>query len=154
MRCGALIALLFALPALGAVDTAAKRASVVNMAGHALPIPAGTVSDSDRAHLAMAYTGIAADEPPPPPQFAVPNVIGEASSAAADAILEADGFDLGGVTERCSGAPDDEVVGQSPPAGSLASLGALVSILVSNGVECELRGRAGVRLRGLRMPGL
>ena len=75
----------------------------------------------------------------------VPNVIGEASSAAADAILEGDDLDLGGVTERCSDEADNEVVGQAPPAGTMVESGSLVDLLVSNGVECKLRGGAGVR---------
>lgn len=84
----------------------------------------------------------------------VPTVTGESSTAAADAILEAVGLDLGGATDRCSSEPDNEVVGQSPQAGEIVDLGSLVYVTVSNGVECEIRGRSGVRLRGLRMPGL
>jgi hypothetical protein len=89
-----------------------------------------------------------------PPGVAVPNVIGQANAAAADAILEGDGLDLGGVTARCSAETEDEVVGQSPAPGVLVEIGSLVDVLVSNGVECVNGGRPGVRLRGLRMPGL
>jgi hypothetical protein len=84
----------------------------------------------------------------------VPNVIGEASAAAADAILEAEGADLGSVTARCSAEPEDEVVGQSPAPGTLVEEDSLVDLLVSNGVECASSGGNGVRLRGLRMRGL
>lgn len=89
-----------------------------------------------------------------PELVAVPSVIGQADAAAADAILEGDGLDLGGVTARCSAETEDEVVGQSPGAGVLVELGSLVDILVSNGEECVLSGAPGVRLRGLRMRGL
>lgn len=89
-----------------------------------------------------------------PELVAVPSVIGQANSAAADSILEGDGLDLGGVTARCSAETEDEVVGQSPGAGVLVELGSLVDILVSNGEECVLSGAPGVRLRGLRMRGL
>ena len=86
-------------------------------------------------------------------QVPTTNVIGQASSAAADTLLEADGLDLGSVVARCSTAAMDEVVGQDPAPGVLVDLLTLVDILVSNGVECA-GGRPGVRLRGLRMPGL
>lgn len=86
--------------------------------------------------------------------IAVPNVVGQASAAAADAILEGDGLDLGGATARCSPETLDAVVGQSPAAGTQVALGSLVDVLVSNGVECVNGGRNGVRIRGLRMPGL
>jgi hypothetical protein len=84
----------------------------------------------------------------------VPNVIGEASSAAADTILEGVGLDLGGVNERCSAAADNEVIAQSPAPGALVALGALVDVIVSNGVVCTAIPGSGVRLRGLRMRGL
>jgi len=89
-----------------------------------------------------------------PADIPVPNVVGEANFAAADAILEGDGLDLGAVTERCSAAADDEVVGQDPAPGAIVNLGSLVNVLVSNGVECVSSGGVGVRLRGLRMRGL
>lgn len=85
---------------------------------------------------------------------AVTNVIGQADSAAAETLLVADGFVLGAVTPRCSSAAADEVVGQSPAPGVLAAAGAAVDLLVSNGVECPQAGRPGVRLKGLRFPGL
>jgi hypothetical protein len=150
MRCGALIALaLFALPALGAVDTAAKRASVVNMAGHALPIPAGGVTDSDRAHLAMTYAGLEAEEPPPPVQVEVPYVVGEADSSAAETLLVAEGLLLGNVTEACSSRADNEVAAQNPEAGSLVDEGTEVDLIVSNGVACAA-GKSGQRI-GIRI---
>lgn len=90
----------------------------------------------------------------PESSSAVPNVVGQASAAAADAILEAAGFDMGGTTDRCSDEPDNEVVGQDPAPGALAAPGTLVALLLSNGVVCPNSGRVGVRLRGLRIPGL
>lgn len=67
----------------------------------------------------------------------VPNVVGEANSAAADVILEAVGLDLGTVSEQCSAEPDDEVLAQNPLSGANALLGSLVDINVSNGVACS-----------------
>lgn len=90
----------------------------------------------------------------PESQSSVPDVIGQANAAAADAILEGAGFDMGGVTARCSDAALDEVIGQSPAPGEQAEAGALVDLLVSNGVGCVVSGRSGVRLKGLRMKGI
>jgi hypothetical protein len=84
----------------------------------------------------------------------VPDVVGEASSAAADVILEAALLDLGAVTARCSAAALNEVLGQDPAPGVLVAAGELVDVLVSNGVACPNSARPGVRLRGLRMPGI
>jgi hypothetical protein len=90
--------------------------------------------------------------------FAITAVIGEATAEDADMALEADGFDLGGSTERCyprgTSAAAGEVIGQSPPAGSLQPAGTLVYVTVSDGNECKLSGRPGVRLPGFRFPGL
>ena len=85
---------------------------------------------------------------------AVSNVIGQASTAAAEAILIGDGFVLGTVNTRCSASPLNQIVGQSPTPGQLAPLGSAVDLLASNGTACPRAGRPGVRLRGLRMPGL
>lgn len=87
-------------------------------------------------------------------QVAVPTVVGEASSAAAATVLQAEGLDVGTVTERCSAVADNAVIGQDPAPGVFVDLGELVDLLVSNGVDCPNSGRQGVRLRGLRMPGL
>lgn len=54
---------LIAIPAFSAVDTATKRASVVNMTGMVLPVPDGTIGDGDRAHLLKVYGGLQAAEP-------------------------------------------------------------------------------------------
>ena len=43
-----------------AIDTLAKRASVLNIASLQLPIPDGTISQGDRQSLLRAYTGILA----------------------------------------------------------------------------------------------
>jgi beta-lactam-binding protein with PASTA domain len=70
------------------------------------------------------------------PQVTVPNVVGEADFAAADAILEAASLDAGTETEQCSAAPDNEVIGQNPIAGATVSTGTLVDLTTSNGVAC------------------
>jgi len=72
---------------------------------------------------------------------AVPDVVGEADSAAADTILEGDGLDLGSVFERCSAEADNEIIGQNPDAGTLVALGSLVYVTASNGTECSGRPR-------------
>ena len=133
-----LAVLLLAAPAFGAVDTAAKRASVVNMAGHVLPIPAGGVTESDRAHLAMVYAGFDYSEVEPM-QVAVPNVIGQADFAAADAILEGDGLDGGTETESCSAETENEIIRQNPAAGVEVDLGTLVDVVSSSGTPCSGR---------------
>lgn len=83
----------------------------------------------------------------------VPDVTDQATSAAADTELEAAGFDLGAVTERCSTEADNQVVGQNPAPGVPAVPGSLVDILVSNGLACS-SGKPGIRLKGLRLRGL
>ena len=70
---------------------------------------------------------------------ATPDVIGEASSAAADLVLEAVGLDLGTVTARCSSAALNQVIDQAPPAGTIVALGTLVVISTSNNTPCEGR---------------
>jgi hypothetical protein len=89
---------------------------------------------------------------------AVPNVVGEANFAAADAILEGDGLD-GAESAACvfdlMEYPEDEVIRQSPIAGTMVSLGSIVIVTVSDGTACELSGRPGIRVPGgLRVPGL
>lgn len=120
-----------------------------------LVIACGLVATPARAETFLGWVGVplmGADAGTP--QVSVPNVVGQASSGAADTILEGVGLDLGGVTARCSGAANNAVISQAPPAGELADLGSLVAVLTSNGVACELQGKPGVRLKGLRMPGL
>ena len=147
----AVAALLFALSASGAVDTAGKRASVVNMAGYQPPIPDGSITEGDRAHLAMVYSGFdygAAS------QVSVPNVVG-LSTTNADTALEAVSLDTGTVTDRCSGFADDTVLSQSPIAGAQVNTGTTVDLEASNGMACPSPGqRPGVRLPGIRLPGL
>lgn len=82
-----------------------------------------------------------------------PNVIGEVNSAAAEITLVAAGLTLGDVHPVCSDEVADEVVGQIPAAGVPVPAMTAVDVLVSTGVECNA-GRPGVRLRGLRMPGI
>jgi len=83
---------------------------------------------------------------------ATPNVIGQASSAAADVILEAIGLDLGNVTARCSAVTLNQVIDQAPPAGTIVALGTLVAISTSNNTPCEGRPQLwlGVHVEGRR----
>jgi hypothetical protein len=69
----------------------------------------------------------------------VPNVLGQATSADADLILEGVGLDAGTVTARCSSATADEVIDQAPPAGTFVELGSLIALFTSNGTPCEGR---------------
>ena len=81
---------------------------------------------------------------------AVPNVVGEADFAAADAVLEGVGLDGGTETEVCSAAADNEIVGQSIAAGTIVALDTLVNLRSSNGTPCPDGGGADVILRRLR----
>lgn len=74
-------------------------------------------------------------------QGVVPDVVGQASAAAADAILEGDGFDAGTVFSRCSAATADEIIAQNPAAGAMANLGSTVDLYASNGQACRGRNR-------------
>jgi PASTA domain-containing protein len=76
------------------------------------------------------------------PPIAVPNVVGQATAAAADMILEGVGLDAGTVTAICSGAANNSVISQAPAAGVLVSLGSIVDLFTSNGVACV----GGIRL--------
>lgn len=67
---------------------------------------------------------------------AVPDVVGEADFAAADLVLEGVGLDGGTETEKCSGAPDNEIIDQSIASGTIVALGTLVNLSSSNGVAC------------------
>jgi hypothetical protein len=82
----------------------------------------------------------------------VPNVIGEASFAAADAILEGDDLD-GSESSRCSAETVGEVIAQSPSAGLLVASGTVVSVTTSSGMECSggrPRRRLGLGLESAR----
>jgi hypothetical protein len=73
-------------------------------------------------------------------EVTVPDVVGEASFAAADLILEGlllDGLDLGAV---CSPAAASEIVSQAPPAGTIVPSGTLVALTASSGVACSGSG--------------
>lgn len=87
-----------------------------------------------------------------PSGTAITDIVG-LSTSAADTALEADGFDTGTVTTRCSSEDENTVLSQSPAAGTSAAAGTTVDLVASNGTPCT-RGRSGVRLRGLRLPGL
>lgn len=50
-----------------AIDTAAKRASIMNFSlGDRLTVPSGTVTAGERLTFLDLYSGIAADPPPTP----------------------------------------------------------------------------------------
>ena len=118
---------------------------VIALAALALPhlVLADTVMFAAGAFfLIQAETGVA-----------VPNVIGQ-DQGGADTLLEAVGLDTGGLTNRCSTEMAGYVVGQSPAPGVEVELGSLIDLLLSDGNACSIVGRPGVRLRGLRMPGL
>lgn len=66
----------------------------------------------------------------------VPDVVGEADFAAADAVLEGVGLDGGTETAVCSPAAASEIVGQNPQAGDFVELGTLVNLLSSSGTPC------------------
>lgn len=79
-------------------------------------------------------------EPDPCPGCSpITDVVGQASAAAADTLLEADGFDLGVETESCSAAADNSIIRQNPAAGVEAAAGTLVDVVSSNGVACTGR---------------
>jgi beta-lactam-binding protein with PASTA domain len=119
-----------------------------------LVIACGLIAAPAHADSFIGWVGVPLMQQGGAADVAVPNVVGQASSAAADTILMAAGLDLGGVTARCSSDTVNHVVGQSPAPGVLVVAGSLVDVLISNGVACDLAGKAGVRLRGLRMPGI
>lgn len=68
----------------------------------------------------------------------VPDVVGQASFAAADAILEGDGLD-GLDTAVCSSAAAGEVVSQAPSAGVDVPAATVVVVFTSNGTPCKGR---------------
>lgn len=82
------------------------------------------------------------------------DVVGEADFAAADALLEGDGLDGLEGAAACSAAAEDSIIRQSPTAGTEVPAGTIVTVTASNGVACVISGRPGVRLPGLRFPGL
>lgn len=58
----------FSASAKAAVDTADKRASVLNMTGYVLPIPNSDIDAGDRAQLTQVYRGFEdAGAPAPTP---------------------------------------------------------------------------------------
>ncbi len=74
----------------------------------------------------------------------VPDVTG-LSTAAADAALMAVSLDTGAIYQRCSSAPLNEVVDQTPQADTIVAFGSLVDLITSNGVACQ-GARARLRL--------
>lgn len=72
-----------------------------------------------------------------PELVTVPNVVGEADFAAADAILEGEGLDGLELGAACSGAAEDEIVNQSPAAGAMVEAGTVVGVTPSSGTPCS-----------------
>ena len=68
--------------------------------------------------------------------IAVPNVVGEANFAVADTILEAAGLDGGTETVVCSNETADEIIAQSPIAGTQVQPLSLVNLTSSSGSSC------------------
>lgn len=85
---------------------------------------------------------------------AIPNVVGQASSAAAGTVLTNAGFTLGTVTSKCSAAALNSVIEQDPTAGTSAAALTAVNVQTSTAVACVPHGGAGVLLKGMRMRGL
>jgi beta-lactam-binding protein with PASTA domain len=83
----------------------------------------------------VGWVGVPLCQAAPASDVAVPDVVGEASFAAADAILEGDGLD-GLELEACSAAMAGEIVAQNPSAGTLVALGTVVGVSASSGTEC------------------
>lgn len=80
------------------------------------------------------------------PGVAIPNVVG-LSLAAADTALMADGFDTGTTTPQCSAEAADEVLGQTPVAGTLVVPPSDVDLVYSSGTPCaSATRRAGIRV--------
>ena len=80
---------------------------------------------------------------------AVPDVVGEADFAAADAILEGDGLDAGTEIEQCSSEAENVIVAQDPTAGVEVEAGSLVNLWSSNGEACRGGGQGisiGIRI--------
>ena len=67
---------------------------------------------------------------------AVPDVVGEANFAAADTILEAAGLDGGTETVVCSNETANEIIAQSPTAGTEVQPLTLVNLTSSSGSSC------------------
>lgn len=119
---------------------------------------AGPVSAAD-CETVVGWVGVPLCQDAADTGVQVPTVTGEATSAAADAILEGVGLDLGVAADRCydrgTSPAVGEVIGQSPAAGTIVPLATLVNIEVATALECVLRGRPGIRIPGgFRIPGL
>ncbi len=69
------------------------------------------------------------------PTGVVPGVVGMHNDKSIDAYLEAEGYDLGNVTEEESDAEKGEIIGQSPAEGTEAERGTKVDIVVSKGTD-------------------
>lgn len=67
---------------------------------------------------------------------AVPSVIGEASLAAADAILVGVGLATGSTFSECSPVPANQITGQLPSAGTIVPLASTVDLIYSSGAAC------------------
>lgn len=69
-------------------------------------------------------------------QFAIPDLVGLTESEALAELRKA-GFELNTIERRFSGEPDGVVIEQTPAAGEQAPAGALVTLVISKGVEIK-----------------
>ncbi len=75
----------------------------------------------------------------------VPGVVGYSQDIAKQ-LLEASGFKLGKVTEENSDKPKGKIISQSPEGDTPAEPGAVVSIVISNGIAPETSANISVTL--------
>ncbi len=113
-----------------------RKLILIGLLGASLPAQGDTIIFAGGAFTRLSTTI----------QVPVTDVVGQANSAAADALLELDGLDLGNVTETCSIVADDVVIDQDPNAGESVNEGSLVDVTVSDGTTCpggNIRPRLG-----------
>lgn len=109
-------------------------------------VAAALLSAQARADI-TGWVGIPLESGTGSTRVDVPNVVGEASYAAADLILEALGLDAGTEIEQCSDAVNNSVVLQDPSAGTRVDIGTIVNLWTSTGVAC----RGGRRTIGIKI---
>lgn len=69
------------------------------------------------------------------PTGVVPNIVGQMYDETIEPYLEAQGYDLGTVTEEESDAEKGEIIRQDPGSGSEAEQGTYINIVVSKGTD-------------------
>lgn len=133
-------------------DTAAKRYSAIHVTepwrGVAV-LPTGSVDAPKRLALAHLYSGIPALAP-----VTVPDVVGQ-TEASGTTELEGVGFVVAVTYESSETVAAGLIVSQSPAAGSEATYGSTVTIVVSTGpapsIDPKLMGRRpNVRMKWLK----